>query len=291
MVQQTSPEPERPTGELAELLRDTIDLHVHSAPDLVARQFDDLQLAQAAQHWGLRAVVLKSHVESTVGRAAIATRASRVSIFGGLALNFDVTGGISSAACDTALRLGARAIWMPTKSSLAHNRALTSDARQPVSVAAADESGELARICDLVAQADALLGTGHAARDEIAMIARRSQEAGTRLILTHPDWLVPKLSVAEQSELADRFPDVTFERCAYSISPANPGQIPVSKTVQAIRAVGVARNVLSSDLGQADGLSWPSGLAEFGRALLHHGLTEADVATMIRERPAALLWG
>jgi hypothetical protein len=278
-------------GESTETLRDVIDLHAHSAPDVEERLHDDLELATQAAHWGMRAVVLKSHVESTVGRAAITARAAGIDVFGGLVLNFAVTGGISSTACETALRLGGRAIWMPTKSSLAHNRALAKDAQRPLSVVAADDAGELKRICELVTDAGAFLSTGHAAPDEIRLIAVRCRAVGAKLVLTHPDWLVPALSIGDQADLADEFPEIIFERCAFSISEANPTPIHIARTVQAIRAVGIERNVVSSDLGQATGLAWPNGLALFARELEAAGLSNQEVSAMMRDRPAELLFG
>lgn len=50
------------------------DLHIHSAPCLFPRIADDLTIAEA-QAAGLRGIVLKSHHELTVGRAAVVNRA------------------------------------------------------------------------------------------------------------------------------------------------------------------------------------------------------------------------
>ena len=50
-------------------LSGAIEFHVHTAPDVVPRLWDDQQLVEAAEAAGLRAVVLKNHVLPTGDRA------------------------------------------------------------------------------------------------------------------------------------------------------------------------------------------------------------------------------
>ncbi len=51
-----------------------IDLHIHSAPDVVERHGDDVDIAREAQAAGMSAIMLKSHVTGTADRASIAGR-------------------------------------------------------------------------------------------------------------------------------------------------------------------------------------------------------------------------
>ena len=48
------------------LLDGIIDIHVHTAPDLVKRTYTDMQMADAA-----RAIVIKGHHCGTMARAAL----------------------------------------------------------------------------------------------------------------------------------------------------------------------------------------------------------------------------
>ena len=50
-------------------LEDAIDIHFHPHPDLIPRATDDRGVVQRAEECRMRAVVLKCHFESTVGRA------------------------------------------------------------------------------------------------------------------------------------------------------------------------------------------------------------------------------
>lgn len=52
-------------------LNGVIDMHVHTAPDICQRTYNDLELTAAAVHAGARAIVIKGHHCSTVARAAL----------------------------------------------------------------------------------------------------------------------------------------------------------------------------------------------------------------------------
>mgnify|MGYP000658303490 CR=1 FL=1 len=51
-------------------LNGVIDMHVHTAPDVCGRTYNDLELTAAAVRAGARAIVIKGHHCSTVARAA-----------------------------------------------------------------------------------------------------------------------------------------------------------------------------------------------------------------------------
>ena len=76
------------------LLDGVIDMHVHTAPDLVKRTYTDLQMADAAARVGARAIVIKGHHCGTMARAALcseyvrkAYKKSAFTMYGGLVLN------------------------------------------------------------------------------------------------------------------------------------------------------------------------------------------------------------
>ena len=98
-------------------LTDLLDLHIHTRPDVQPRMLDDIQAATAAKTAGMRAILIKSHVVPTAGRACIAERTvGGVRVFGALVLNQEV-GGFNPAAVETAIRMGAKVIWMPMRSA------------------------------------------------------------------------------------------------------------------------------------------------------------------------------
>ena len=92
-------------------LNGVIDMHVHTAPDICQRTYNDLELTAAAVHAGARAIVIKGHHCSTVARAALCNAYNRTAfdsnsfvMYGGLVLNYE-TGGLNPKAVQTALEM------------------------------------------------------------------------------------------------------------------------------------------------------------------------------------------
>ena len=106
--------------EQKNILDGVIDLHVHTAPDVIRRTCNDLELTDAAVRAGARAIVIKGHHCGTVSRAALCNAYNRAVhgdnsfyMYGGLVLNQEA-GGLNEQAVQTALRMGAKIIWLPT---------------------------------------------------------------------------------------------------------------------------------------------------------------------------------
>src|SRR6266480_7769942 len=111
----------RPGGEpmsdketIRGLLQGTFDTHVHAAPDLLPRKFNDIDLARLAQDRGFGGFVLKSHHAMTADRATLIKEMfPGVKVYGAIALNNPI-GGLNPTAIDIASRLGAKVCWLPT---------------------------------------------------------------------------------------------------------------------------------------------------------------------------------
>jgi len=267
-----------------------IDLHIHSAPDVPARLMDDLALARQAAAAGMRAILLKSHHMLTADRAIIAQQiVPGIRVYGGLALNRPV-GGLNPAAVEVALAMGAREIWMPTLSAAGPNN----DQNSPVDgIGILLTSGRLVpavhEILRLIAERDAILGTGHLSVLEIRQLVLAARATGVRRILiTHPDSYLVAMPVAVQLEL--RGPDVLFERCYLDTLPhPERATLPLATLAGIIREVGVASTVLSTDLGQAKNSAPVDGMCRYIDGLIALGFSQADIDRMARANPASLL--
>ncbi len=282
------------------------DLHVHSAPCIFPRLMDDLGTCEAAERAGLHGVVLKSHHESTVRRAAAVNTIlqqrglTAFRAFGALALNHAV-GGVNPAAVEAAIKDGARVIWMPTVDSLAHLRVFghnggwdvqgadISTQQQPLTILDGGDLNESARaVVRLCQTGDVALGTGHLGADEIMALARDAAEIGfDRLVVTHPNCRVPGLDNAALTELAAL--GVWFEFTYCTVSPMWR-HATIDETVAAIRAVGVERTILSSDGGQLHNPPAHEGLRLMAQMCDEKGLTLDDVRRMIVDNPARLIF-
>jgi hypothetical protein len=111
------------------------------------------------------------------------------------------------------------------------------------------------------------------------------------VLLQHPDYTVPSLSIRTQVALAQRFPTVVFERCAFVASRGAPRPTTAAQVLAAARAVGIERNVISSDLGQPEDGPYPEGLAAFVGELLDAGLTRDEARTMLVDVPGRVPGG
>jgi hypothetical protein len=265
-----------------------IDLHVHSAPDVQARYADDIEIAHQARRAGMRAVLIKSHVTLTADRAAIAEKVvGGLRVFGGLALNHTV-GGLNPAAVEAALKMGAKEIWMPTRSA-AH---VTKPGQQPAGISIFDESGDLHRgvyaIIELVRQADVILATGHISPAETVSLARAGRQLGLKkLVVTHPE--AAFIRMPEETQVMISGEGVYFERCFVDATPLMGSTVSIATIARTIRAVGVSSTVLSTDFGQVGNKPPVDGLSEYLCALAAQGFTPGEIQTMASTIPAGLL--
>lgn len=267
------------------LLKGLIDLHIHTAPDTRPRRLDAVQQARLAREVGAAAIVLKSHAETTMERAAQAQHAvPDVRVFGGITLNQSV-GGISPAAVRLACEQGARVIWLPTLDARNHRahegksggiEVLNGSGLNPA-------TGEVIRI---VADFDVALATGHLATEEILPVVEGAANAGVRrIVITHPEHAVVDMPVARQFELARSYP-VFFERC-YS-QPAGDGKYRTNldANLAAIREVGVSTTIIATDSGQIENVPWDQALRDYLAFLSGHGLSADMLAHMTQAAPA-----
>ncbi len=273
---------------LDDLIRDAIYMHIHSNPDIIQRLMTDIQVARAAKAAGMAGVLIKCHYTPTTTRAALAAEAvGGIQVFGGIVTNAPA-GGLNPAAVETELELGAKEVWMPTIGSVAHLRFYKKETSQAVRVA--DDQGrllpEVHEILALIAQKDAILGTGHLFPSETMLVIKAAQACGVRKILvTHPEFEVVRMPVEMQKDLARQ--GVFFERCFFAVN--SPQNLPPEELVQQVKAVGVATTVLSSDFGQVFNAPPVNGLSSLLSLMLENGISVPEVERMVKINPRSLL--
>lgn len=275
---------------LPDFLEGAIDLHVHSAPDVDARRFDDLDLAREAARAGMGGILLKSHQTSTVERAYLVSRViPQISVYGGIVLN-ETVGGLNPAAVRVALQLGAKQVWMPTRSAAHHRR----QHYQPGGITILDKAEQLlpevADIVDLIANAGCILGTGHLSPQEVLILAKYFHlKRGAALLVTHPEWSATYYPIELQKELVT-YGNVMFERCFVSTTH-RCGHTPFPTIENAIADVGVSTTVLSTDLGQPDTPAPVEGLRTYAERLRATGFSPDDLRQMMQANPQSILAG
>src|SRR5690625_3567215 len=271
------------------------DLHVHAAPDIVGRRLDDAETVAAYKASGFTGCVLKAHYESTVGRAAAVGRGSPVQVFGGIALNQHV-GGVNPTAVAAALASGGRVVWFPTADSHTQRSAglprlcgtRPGLAERTYALPPVDPSAEAAArdICRRIAEADAVLATGHISTAEVAWLLPVAREYGVRrILLTHPSYTVPGMSAREAAEFtaAGALAEITTFKLLHQ-----PG-CDAAHLAAFAREVGLANVVLSSDAGQPDSPPAPEALHLLIDALAAEGLDRAALRACANGIPADLV--
>ena len=287
-------------------LQGAYDLHVHVAPDVIARRIDDVDCAREFLARGMNGMVLKSHYVPTGERAQVVRKAvPGAQVYGAIALNHSV-GGLNPVAVELAGRSGCKIVWFPTVDAENETagrgtatdrlpfwaqiqRDLAAEGISPPPISVIDSSGRLtepARRClERIAKHGMILATGHVGRDEIYALVRGAREAGvTRVIVTHAEFPSQSLTGDEQKELADE--GAFIEHC---FTTTYTNKAPWETAFANIRRTGVARSVISTDLGQTINPPVADGFALFAQRLLDAGFSPAEVRTLAVTNPTRLI--
>ena len=290
------------------LLGGTFDTHVHSAPDLLPRKFNDIDLAKLAQDRGFGGFVLKSHHAITADRATLIREMfPGVKAYGAIALNNPI-GGINPTAIDIAARLGARVCWLPTVDSLNEQNAIAGqmdETKMPYWMSIARElrtagiagkflkvtdddnevTQEMRQCLDVMAKYDMVMATGHISPKEVAPVVKAAREAGVqRIIITHPEFPTTHLTVEEQKDLQQY--DVYFERV---FTTPHTAKCDWEETLSNIKEVGASSTICATDLGQTTNPGLQEGFEMYIDRMLDYGIPEAEIKRMTQHNPASIV--
>ena len=272
------------------LMEDSVDIHVHFAPDpRVERRADALEVARQAQAAGMRGLVLKSHefptppVAYTVGRMV-----QGISLVGGVTLDIEV-GGLNPAAVSASALIGGRVVWMPTYSARADRRHKGLDG----GIYILDEHGkmvpEMYPILDTIRRHDMVLATGHLSTEESMVLVDEARNLGIgRIVVTHGSTMSfsTGMTVEDMATLAKK--GAFIEHCVHVMMPLTHRLDP-SKLAEMIRTIDPERCIISTDFGQAHHPIAPEGLRMGIATLLQAGMEEVEVGMMVKDNPSRLL--
>jgi uncharacterized protein DUF6282 len=288
-------------------LEGAYDLQVHVGPDVIARRIDDIDCAREFLAHGMKGFVLKSHYIQTGERAQVVAKAVPGSkIFGAITLNHSV-GGLNPVAVEIAGRTGCKIVWMPTVDAENETagrldggteklpfwakiqRELAADGIAPPPLSVIDRSGSLldpARRClERIARHNMILATGHLGRREIFALVRTAKDMGLKKVLvTHAEFPSQNLTADEQNALADM--GAIIEHCFTTTYTAKAAW---ESAFANIRATGVSRTLISTDLGQTINPPVAEGFAMFAQRLLDAGFSPGEVRTMAVTIPTRLV--
>ena len=276
-------------------LQGVIDMHVHSNPDLRTRAYDDFELMEAGIRGGARAIGIKTHQGTTMDRAYLCNRHNQVvhggdnhfTMFGSITLN-RVVGGINPVAVETALKLGAKVVWLPTQSAKGHMEKMGQDLSKCVEVTRDGKVlPEVKSVLQLVKDHDAVLGTGHISPEECFLVVEEAKKMGIdKVVVTHPEWWIVGMSVEDQLRLVKDY-DVYLERCYAQNMGGGKYKSNLPDNVEIIKTCGYKNVMISTDGGQVENPHWELALGEYLDYLADHGIPEDQIYYMthtIQER-------
>jgi hypothetical protein len=145
-------------------------------------------------------------------------------------------------------------------------------------------------ICEVVAENDVCLATGHLSLAEIRALQDAALEAGVgprRFIVTHANWSLCKLDLDAQRELMDKGAILEYVACTCT-SPIfweqQPGEL--GEWIKTFKGENL---VFGSDLGQFAGPPQPEGLRMLMAALLGVGVPYEYLEKMLKVNSAEVL--
>ena len=272
------------------LLRGAIDIHVHSLPDDRPRSVDGIEAATLAKAKGMRAIVLKNHYESSAGPVFMVRKAvPDIEVFGGIDLNLTV-GGMNPHAVEHMTKVTGgfgRIVWMSTFD--AENAVRTAKENRPfVSVS---RNGELLpetkAVIGMIAKHNLVLATGHVSAQEVLLVLREARRQGVRrMVVTHAMNPPISMTVAQMQEASKKG---LSSSSSAALSRRLTDQARMDRFADAIKKIGAAVTILSSDLGQLGNAFPADGFAAFLGAMRDRGITVADLDVMTKRNPATLL--
>jgi hypothetical protein len=273
-----------------DLLKGMIDMHIHAAPDVIPRSLNEIELVRKMRLAGMTGVLLKSHHMLTADRAWLIRQIEpNFDVFGSLTLNVPSTGGFNLQAVETAVKLGAKEIWMPTISSAHHLRYEGRDASKGLVVLTRDGEmvPEVLEILNLIADANIILGTGHLSVDECCELVDAARKTGVRKILvTHPEWKMINMPVKVQVELSRK--GAFMEHCHYATTKLG-GELDPREIAAQIRAVGAEHCVMATDHGNKLISDPIDGMKAYVEEMMNCGISKEEIDRMTKENPTGLL--
>src|SRR5262245_599816 len=286
-------------SEINDLVRGSVDMHMHFGPDpLFPRRIDAAGAARDAQEAGMLAFVLKSHSYPTAPVAYEAQKvAPNVHVVGSICLDLEM-GGCNPYALQASADIDAKVCWLPTFTSKNSLGKAASDFGlhfNSEGVYILDDDGKLTndmREClRIIKEYDMVLATGHVSPAEIFAVMDECKAIGhNKIVITHAlEFSVcdEPLSLEQIYDLAKR--GAYIEHVALTCLPAQRITMAPGEMIQVMKRVGASRCVLGTDCG----VSWNPPPAEamrmFVSILLRHGLPANDIKQMAQVNSAELL--
>ena len=288
--------------QIRDLLRGTIDPHIHSGPSIAPRSLDHIELLKEASSAGMAAVVTKDHDYSGVVTANLIARHYGhlpTRLYSGIVLN-NVVGGFNPYAVEHTAAMGGKIVWLPTLAAENHlawektsnwaHPATTKKIRAATAIPATREGrvlDEVKEVLDVIAKNDMVLAAGHLHVSEIWLVFEEAKKRGaTRLVVNHPEEIIDA-SMNDVQGLTALGARMEHSLCMF-VKESKLKVLEAEDLRKHIEAAGVDNTIMSTDLGQSGNIRPLEGF-KYGIAMcLDLGYSEADIRKMFSTNAAKL---
>jgi len=123
------------------------------------------------------------------------------------------------------------------------------------------------------------------------LVREGHRQSVQRMVVTHAMSRFPHMTIAQMQEAAKEgaFIELVYVHTLTIPELGRTANFTLPEAAEAIRKVGPASVVLSTDMGQV-GIPLPAdGLARFAAGLRAQGITNGDLDRMMKDNPARLL--
>lgn len=292
---------------IEKLLIGAVDLHCHSGPSVMPRSIDHIEVAKEASKVGMKAVLYKDHYYSATPVTELLNKhfsQLNVKLLSGVPLN-NTVGGINRYAVDHGINLGAKLVWMPTFSAENHIKAHESDEDfdkkfpttkeamlAPIPLKVTKPNGELIDevkfILDLIAENDIVLSSGHLNISEIWPLFDEAKKRGVnRLLCNHPTYVIGA-SLDDITRLVGMGAYIEHSMCMF-VQRSKYKFYEPDELDKMIKAAGVDKTILGSDLGQVGNPSPVDGFRGVINICLELGYEENEIRELISENASKLI--
>lgn len=284
-------ESKRYSEVILKVIEGSYDLHIHTSPSHFNRDLNDIELLKESEKYNMAGVLVKSHYEGTYGRAALINEyfKSETKVYGGLALNWPV-GGLNPYAVESALNLGAKIIWMPTRDSVNSLKYgnMVGDFFERDGIPILGKNNKLVKevyeILEIIKKYNAYIATGHLSPKESIVLCEEARKMGVNTILTHPDFERTVVPLETQIMLANK--GVLIEKCWLNIAEKN---ISEENMVKSIKAIGAENIYLTTDRGQYGEERPIKAMFKYIHVLLDGGISEDELNLMLKINPKKII--
>src|SRR3989338_1371015 len=242
--------------QIRELIKNSIDFHVHVSPDILTRKYNAYQLAKRLKG-KVKGICLKSHVFPTVALAKeVNKRLASDILIGSIVLNNSV-GGMNAEAIRVNSQFGPFVVWYPTinaenflkksrwevRPEWIVNSKFKARRSEDVNSVKVVENGKLTKdaleVLREIRKNKCILATGHLSYKETEILVKKAKAMGIKIIITHPIYQLINMPLNLQKILSGK--EVFIEQCysMYSID-----KIPIKEIARQIKEIGSEKCII-----------------------------------------------